>query len=117
MTWPGVSPDDEIVAKTPALFRESEAPAAETGVPVAIECTGLIVVLTFPLSLLCDETVEVRARVKTAIQHVMVNSLRFIWPPSFDQDAKQISVLSLHPGKAIETQRRSQEESELVRQA
>ena len=98
MTWPGVRPDDEMVAKTPALFLEIEAPAAGTGVPVAIEWTGLIVVLTFPLSLLCDETVAARARVKTQIQHVTVKFLRFIWPPSFDQDAKEISVLSLHPG-------------------
>ena len=83
MTWPGVSPDDEIVAKTPALFRESEAPAAETGVPVAIECTGLIVVLRFPLSLLCDETVAAKASVKTATQHMIVKILRFIFASKF----------------------------------
>jgi hypothetical protein len=95
---PGVRPDDEIVAKTPLLFLDSEAPAAGTTLPVAIAYTELVEILTFPLSVLCDETVAARARVKTQMQHVTVKILRFIWPPSFDRDAKQISVLSLHPG-------------------
>ena len=87
MTWPGVRPDDEIFAKTPALFLDSEAPAAGTTVLLAIECTGVIVVLTFPLSLLCEEAVPAKAGVRTPIQHMTIKILRFIWPPSFDQDA------------------------------
>ena len=88
MTWPGVRPDDEIVQKTPSLFLDNEAPAAGTTAPLLIRNTGVIVVLTFPLSLLCDETVPARVNVKTPIQEKMVQILRFIWPPSFDQDAK-----------------------------
>jgi hypothetical protein len=78
MTWPGVRPDDEIFAKTPPLFRDSEAPAAGTTVLVTREWTGLIVVLTLPLSVLCEETVPAKANVRTPIQHMTIKILRFI---------------------------------------
>jgi hypothetical protein len=65
------------------LFLDNEAPAAGTTVALARLCTALIEVLTFPLSLLCDEAVPTRANVKTLRQHTTVKILRFIWPPSF----------------------------------
>jgi hypothetical protein len=52
-TFPGVMPDVEMVANTPSLFLESEAPAAGMTVVRAKFVTLEMLVLTLPLSPLC----------------------------------------------------------------